>query len=323
MGTDEIADKLRSNLTDVHSIEEQALVQMRRAPEIAGSEAIAQDFATHLRETEEQERAVRERLADHDAEPSTIKDLAGRAGGVGMALFADSQPDTPVKLIAHAYSYEHLEVAAYELLGAVAELAGDQRTAEMARRIGAEERQMAERLQQRFSDAVEETVGELAPADLADKLDAYLSDAHAIEEQAIQMLAAGGKLVDDAELELLFSEHQGESERHRDLLEEQLDRRGADSSSLKDAMLRLGALNLGAFFKLQPDSNAKLAGFAFAFEHLEIAIYSMLAEVARRADDQQVVAMAEEILGSERSTADALGAALSAVLRREYAEQLA
>ena len=32
-----------------------------------------------------------------------------------------------------------------------------------------------------------------------------------------------------------------------------------------------GCLNLGAFFSAQPDTPAKLAGFAFAFAHLEIA----------------------------------------------------
>ena len=39
-----------------------------------------------------------------------------RAGGLGFLLFARTQPDTPGKLAAHAYSFEHLEIAAYELL---------------------------------------------------------------------------------------------------------------------------------------------------------------------------------------------------------------
>src|SRR5215211_8375838 len=116
--------QLTKYLTDVHSIEEQALVQMKRAPEIAGDPEIAEAFSQHLHETERQEERVRELLEAGDAQPSKVKDVAGRAGGMGMLLFAKFQPDTPGKLVAHAFSYEHLEVAAYELLRRVADRAG-------------------------------------------------------------------------------------------------------------------------------------------------------------------------------------------------------
>ena len=66
---------------------------------------------------------MRARLGAHGAEPSKVKDMAGKAGGVGMLLFARVNPDTPGKLVNHAYSYEHMELAAYELLSRVAERA--------------------------------------------------------------------------------------------------------------------------------------------------------------------------------------------------------
>jgi ferritin-like metal-binding protein YciE len=98
---------------------------MRRAPELAGDPELAAAFEHHLVETERHERLVRSRLDDHDAEPSTVKDIAGKAGGLGMLMFAQFNPDTPGKLVNHAFSYEHMEVAAYELLARVAERAGD------------------------------------------------------------------------------------------------------------------------------------------------------------------------------------------------------
>src|SRR5215207_5647117 len=106
-------------LTDVHSIEEQAAVQMRRAPDLVEG-TFADAFRKHLGETESQEQRVRVRLEAHEASPSKLKDVAGQAGGFGMVLFARSQPDTPGKLAMHAFSYEHMEVAAYELLGSAA-----------------------------------------------------------------------------------------------------------------------------------------------------------------------------------------------------------
>src|SRR3954452_16556987 len=97
---------------------------MRRAPELAGDEEIAEAFSQHLHETERQEERVRKLLESAGAEPSKVKDIAGKAGGIGMLLFAKFQPDTPGKLVAHAYSYEHMELAAYALLHRVAERAG-------------------------------------------------------------------------------------------------------------------------------------------------------------------------------------------------------
>ena len=72
---------------------------------MAGDPKLARVFRQHIAETEEQERVVRRRLEAHSADPSKTKDLIARAGGVGMVLFARSQPDTPGKLVAHAYSW--------------------------------------------------------------------------------------------------------------------------------------------------------------------------------------------------------------------------
>src|SRR4051812_3381713 len=97
-------EQLTKYLTDAHSIEEQALVQLRRAPEIARDPEIAVLFSEHLVETETQERVVRERLEAHGGSPSRLKEAVMKAGGVGFVLFAESQPDTPGKLVTHAFS---------------------------------------------------------------------------------------------------------------------------------------------------------------------------------------------------------------------------
>lgn len=45
------------------------------------------------------------------------------------------------------------------------------------------------------------------------------------------------------------------------------------------------------------------AGFAFAFEHLEIAAYKLLKRVAARAGDVETISIAEKILLQERNAA--------------------
>src|SRR4051794_22608660 len=108
----DIDTQLTKYLADAHSIEEQALAQLRTAPDIAGDPELAEIFRRHLTETEEQERLVKGRLEARGGSPSRIKDAVMAAGGKGFVLFARSQPDTPGKLAAHAYSYEHLELGA-------------------------------------------------------------------------------------------------------------------------------------------------------------------------------------------------------------------
>src|SRR5215212_4630777 len=136
-------EQLTKYLTDVHSIEVQALAQMKAAPEIAGDERLAAVFREHLDETREQERLVERELEKRGADASTLKDIAGRVGGWAMIAFAQLNPDTPGKLTAHAFSYEHMELAAYELLARAAERAGDRETVVVAREIAGEEREMA------------------------------------------------------------------------------------------------------------------------------------------------------------------------------------
>lgn len=289
-------------LTDVHSIEEQALTQMRRAPDLVEG-SFSEIFQRHLGETESQERRVRARLEAHDASPSKLKDAAGQAGGFGMVLFAKSQPDTPAKLALHAFSYEHMEVAAYELLAIAAGEAGDSETVTMAEAIADEEREMAGRLAAHFDDAVEQALAEVEPDDLGAQLNSYLSDVHALEGQSKKLLEKGKDLDLPEALREGLAHHLEETEGHLEKIERRLDDRGAAPSALKDAALRLGALNWGMFFAAQPDTPAKLAGFAYAVENLEVAAYELLIRVAKRAGDEETVALAESILSEEKAAA--------------------
>src|SRR3954451_2158104 len=139
-------EQLDKYLTDVHALEVQALAQMRAAPDIAGDPELARIFDAHREETERHEALIRERLEAHGEKPSRIEDLLGAVSGKGFVLFARSQPDTPGKLVTHAFSYEHMELAAYDLLARVAEQAGDPQTVAVAERIRAEEDALAARL---------------------------------------------------------------------------------------------------------------------------------------------------------------------------------
>ena len=302
-------EQLTKYLGDAHSIEEQALVQMRLAPRIAHDPALASIFREHRAQTEEHELRTRERLEARGASPSRLKEAVMKAGGVGFAMFASSQPDTPGKLVAHAYSYEHLELASYELLMRVAQRAGDEETANAARAIGDQEAAMAQRLADNLDRAAEASLRAKRSVDPARDLVRYLADAHAIEAQAIQLLERAPKLAGDPELERAYRDHLVETLEQQRLVAERLYAAGGSPNKLKDAAMRLGALNWGTFFRSHPDTPGKLAAFSYAFEHLEIGGYELLRRVAGRAGDQATADLAAMIAGQERAAADRIARA--------------
>jgi ferritin-like metal-binding protein YciE len=310
----ELEEQLTKYLTDAHSIEVQALAQLRTAPDIAGDPELERAFREHLTETEGHERTTRELLEARDEKPSKVKDAVMSVGGKGFLLFARLQPDTPGKLLSHALSYEGLELASYELLLRVAERAGEQEVVDGASRIRDDERAMIERLESGFDRAVDASLREHPRDDLEEQLRKYLADAHAIEEQAIALLERAPGIVEEPQLAAVFADHLAQTRDHSELVEERLQALGGDPSSSKDALMRLGALNWGAFFQGHPDTPGKLTAFAYAFEHLEIGGYEQLARVAERAGDPDTAAMARRILEQERTAAGLIAAQFDAAV---------
>ncbi len=314
MPPDSLQAQLTKYLGDVHAIERQALVQMRAAPKLAGDEQLAEAFAGHRAETEWHERLVRERLEARDAHPSPLKDAIGLMTGHGFGLFAALQPDTPGKLVAHAYSYEHMEEAANDILGMIAARAGDEPTLEAARQIEAQEHAMGDRLEAAFGLAVEISLQEVRAGDLDHHLNAYLADAHAIEGQAIKLLETAVELADAPQLAEAFHLHLNETRDHEQWISARLSARGAAASKVKDAALKLGAFNWGGFFGVQPDTPIKLAAFAYAFEHIEIAAYELLRRVAERTGDRVTVETVERIIVQETDAARSIRSLFSEAL---------
>jgi ferritin-like metal-binding protein YciE len=75
------------------------------------------------------------------------------AGAINWATFFQAHPDTPGKVAAFAYAFEHLEIGGYEQLMRVARAAGDEETAAMAKEILAEERDAAAMIAARWDAA--------------------------------------------------------------------------------------------------------------------------------------------------------------------------
>jgi ferritin-like metal-binding protein YciE len=307
-------DKLIHYLSDIYSIEQQALAQLRTAPDVAGEPTFARHLRDHLAETERHAELVGGRLEARGGSPSKVKDAVMQLGGKSFLLFARVQPDTPGKLMAHAHSYEAFEWAAYEMLIRVAERAGDAETARVARTIRDEERAMMERLEATFDAAADASIAGKEPERLPHTVSTYLADAHALEEQSRKLLEKAPKIAGDETLTNLYADHLAETVDHARWIEERLAARDESPSKLKDAALEAAALNWGLFFQALSDTPAKLAVFAYAFENLEIAGHELLRRVAAQAGDTATVDTAGRILVQERAMADRLAASFDRAL---------
>jgi ferritin-like metal-binding protein YciE len=187
-------------LSDMYSVEQQALAQLISAPKLAGDATLAEAFRQHYMETEQQAKMVRERLEAHDGSASAIKDAVMKLGGKGFLLFAWLQPETPGRLIDHAYSYEAMEWAGYEMLRRLAETVGDTETAVVAKAIGAQEREMMERLERGF-DAAEQASHAKTPAEnMSERVRTHLAEVHAFESQMVELLKRSETVGGDASL---------------------------------------------------------------------------------------------------------------------------
>jgi ferritin-like metal-binding protein YciE len=159
---DKLVDKY---LADAHAIEAQAEQLLSKAPDIGGNDAeLVRLYEEHLEETREQKRLVEARLEARGSSPSRLQDAVMRLGALNWGGFFAAQPDTPGKLLAFAYAFEHLEIGGYEHLKRVAERAGDTETAALAERILGEERAAAERFAANWDRAAEASLAALGHA---------------------------------------------------------------------------------------------------------------------------------------------------------------
>jgi ferritin-like metal-binding protein YciE len=146
------------------------------------------------------------------------------------------------------------------------------------------------------------------------ELNQRLRDAHAMEEQAEQMLSAqAGRIKNYPELSAGIERHLAETRTQRERLERCLERRGASTSTLKDMAAKLTAMMQGLGGIATSDEVTKGAVASYAFEHFEISAYRMLVAAAELAGDPETARVCAEICREEEAMAERLSRLLPQV----------
>lgn len=137
-----------------------------------------------------------------------------------------------------------------------------------------------------------------------DQLVKYLTHAHALEKQALLLLARGADIVGDEEIARIYRAHRLQTEQHERYVSERLGALGESPSKVKDIAGQAAAVGIGLAVQALPDTPIRLATTAFAFENHEIATYRVIERLAGRAGDADTVSVARRILEQEEAAAE-------------------
>ena len=121
---------------------------------------ILQEIEHHKVETERHEQLLRERLQALGAAPSIRKEAQSLVAALAKGVSDQVRGDKAGKNARDAFVTEHVEIAAYELLERLAQRAGDEETARIAREIRADEEAMAQKIAARWDKFLDLTLAE-------------------------------------------------------------------------------------------------------------------------------------------------------------------
>ncbi|GAB7126136.1 ferritin-like domain-containing protein [Silvimonas sp. JCM 19000] len=140
--------------------------------------------------------------------------------------------------------------------------------------------------------------------DRKDNLLDWLRDAHAMEQQAEQMLKAqSSRLEHYPDLKARIDLHLQETLGQQKLLEACINRLGGSHSVMKDLGGKLMAFGQAIGGMTMSDEVIKGSISGYVFENLEIATYTVLIEAARAVGDVETQRACEQILPQEQAMA--------------------
>jgi ferritin-like metal-binding protein YciE len=160
MTDDKLQQKLVDYIEDAQALEQNVSRMLDSMISTTEDPDIEEMLRHHKEETERQEQRLRERLDALGAGTSTRKEAQTIAAALMKGAADQVRGDQAGKNARDAYTTEHMEIAAYQLLERLAQKAGDTETAEVARQNRAEEEEMARKIDANWDKFLDLTLAE-------------------------------------------------------------------------------------------------------------------------------------------------------------------
>jgi ferritin-like metal-binding protein YciE len=156
----ELETKLGDYVEDAHAMESNVLQMLDSMIATTDDKQILRELEQHRKQTERHQERLRERLEDIGRGTSIRKESQTLAGALLKGVTDRVRGDKPGKNARDGFITEHMEIAAYELLERLAERAGDEKTAQVARQNRRDEESMAKKIAGNWDKFVDLTLAE-------------------------------------------------------------------------------------------------------------------------------------------------------------------
>ena len=158
MGT--LQNQLVKHIDEAIAMEENVKRMLDGMIETTDDPGVVDLLEHHKVETEQQSQRLRMRLDAHGSSPSMVREATGILGALAKLPLDLVRGEKAGRNARDGYATEHMEIAAYQLLERIAKRAGDEETAEVARKNRAEEEEMARKLEDYWDLFAEESLRE-------------------------------------------------------------------------------------------------------------------------------------------------------------------
>ena len=139
----DMKSQLVQHIDEAYAMEQNVLRMLDGMISTTDDEEIRRELEHHKAETEGQAERLKARLEAQGASPSIVREAGGILGALAKSVVDATRTEKAGRNARDGYATEHMEIASYQLLERIAQRAGDQETANVARRNREEEESMA------------------------------------------------------------------------------------------------------------------------------------------------------------------------------------
>jgi len=317
-------------LEDAIAAEKSFETQLRGFAKEATLDEARSLFEQHAEETKRQHENLTARLEALGGSTSSLKSFLAHMfnSAPKIAQTGHNDEERTTQDLMMAYAVENAEVAMYEALVIAAETVGDDATADLARRIQAEERATAEKVwsaiapsaiesSQAAEDSEINDTDELDDTDDADAVDSvddtdeaeesnevvvrYIQDAEAAERNFEDALASFSKAGEQPRVQQLMSMMSEKARTQHQRLRERLEELGGSPSSSKSMLAHLLAFTplTAQMGHDDAEKSTQHLMITYAAAAAERAMYEALIVAAEEADDEETADLARELQEEE------------------------
>jgi ferritin-like metal-binding protein YciE len=147
MASEELKAQLVKHIDDGLAMEQNVLRMLDGMISTTEDPEIREELRHHKLETEQHADRLQQRLEAHGASPSMVKEAGGILGALMKGVVDMTRGEKAGRNARDGYATEHMEIASYQLLERIAQKAGDEETAEVARQNRADEESMAKKIE--------------------------------------------------------------------------------------------------------------------------------------------------------------------------------